>query len=87
MYLLGLRKSMGILLGETLGILIKLQTLLLSLPTSLQRTWHELEQSSHRVAGTLGFPEGGLQPWVGMGRGACLRSHMRQVVAWAAPRA
>ena len=44
MYLLGPRKSMGILLGETLGILIKLPTPLPSLPTSLQRAWHEPEQ-------------------------------------------
>ena len=87
MHLLGPRKSMWILLRDTLGILIKFPTLLPSRPTSLQRTWHAPEQRFSPGGWTLGFPEGGLQPWVGMGCGACLRSHMRQVVAWAAPRA
>ena len=61
MYLLGPRKSMEILLGETLGILIiNSQPFCHHYPQAYRGPGMSQNKGSCRVSGTLGFPEEGL---------------------------
>ena len=59
MYLLGPRKSMEILLGETLGILIiNSQPFCHHYPQAYRGPGMSQNKGSCRVSGTLGFPGG-----------------------------